>query len=85
MLYELAFNLSIFLFLWFGVRKREHRNGFVFALYLGLYSVGRFIVEHFRADSLMMGPLKAAQMVSIVVIIVAAGAIVMGRLWEKPA
>jgi phosphatidylglycerol:prolipoprotein diacylglycerol transferase len=84
MLYELAFNLSIFLFLWFGIRKREHRNGFVFALYLGLYSVGRFIVEHFRADSLMMGPLKAAQMVSIVVIIVAAGAIFIGRLWESP-
>ncbi|MFQ5585895.1 MAG: prolipoprotein diacylglyceryl transferase, partial [Thermodesulfobacteriota bacterium] len=75
MLYEMVINLSIFCFLWFGVRKREHRNGLVFALYIGLYSVGRCFVEYFRADSLMMGPLKAAQVVSIVVVVVAGAAI----------
>ena len=85
MLYEMVFNFSIFCLLWFGVKNGEHRNGLVFALYVGLYSTGRLVIEHFRADSLMLGPLKAAQVVSIIVIVVAAGAIISGKLWRPPA
>jgi len=81
MLYEMAINLSIFFFLWFVLRKREYKNGFIFAAYIALYSFGRFIVESFRADSLMMGPLRAAQVVSLTIAIVALGAILKGRLW----
>jgi phosphatidylglycerol:prolipoprotein diacylglycerol transferase len=33
--------------------------------YLGLYSLGRFFVEGLRIDSLMLGPLRAAQVVSL--------------------
>jgi len=84
MLYEMFFNLSIFVFLWFVLRKREHRDGYIFAMYVVLYSVGRFVVEYFRADSLMLGPLKAAQVVSIAVSFGALAVIISRRLWETP-
>ncbi len=85
MLYEMAINILIFLFLWLVIRKKEHGNGYVFALYIGLYSAGRLFVEHFRADSLMLGPLKAAQVVSIALILIAVGVIMARKLWLAPA
>jgi prolipoprotein diacylglyceryltransferase len=84
MLYELIINLGIFLTLWFGLRKRGHRDGFIFASYIAMYSAGRLFVEHFRADSLMLGPLKAAQTVSIVIIVLVLGIMFTKKLW-KPA
>ncbi len=82
MLYELVINLAIFVFLWFGLRKREYKFGFLMGSYIILYSIGRFFVEHFRADSLMLGPLRAAQTVSILIVVVVGGIIIAGRLWE---
>ena len=82
MLYEMLINLSIFFLLWFVVRKRSYKNGFIFVLYFMLYSVGRFFVEIFRADSLMVGPLKAAQVVSLLLIAVALAVIFYNRMWE---
>lgn len=84
MLYEMVINLCLFLFLWFGLKNREHKNGFIFAMYLMLYSLGRFVVEGFRADSLMIGPLRAAQVVSLTLALIALGVIVKGRMWKKP-
>lgn len=83
MLYEMAINLSIFLFLWFGLRKRKYKDGFIFAVYLILYSIGRFIVENFRADSLMLGQLRTAQVVSITVAVIVLACIVKGKLWQS--
>jgi phosphatidylglycerol:prolipoprotein diacylglycerol transferase len=82
MLYEMAINLCIFLFLWLFLRKRPHRDGFIFAAYIAMYSIGRFVVEHFRADSLMLGPIKAAQFVSLVIAAAAIAIIISRRLWE---
>ncbi len=82
MLYELVINLSIFLFLWLYLKEREHKDGFIFASYIALYSVGRFIVEHFRADSLMAGPIRAAQMVSLTIAAITLIIIFTRRLWE---
>lgn len=83
MLYEMTINFFIFLTLWFILRKRDHRDGFIFAAYLMLYSLGRFVVESFRADSLMMGPIRAAQAVSLTLAIAALFAILKVRLWKK--
>lgn len=85
MLYELVFNFSIFCFLWFALRKTEHKDGYLFAMYLMLYSLERCFVEYFRADSLMFGPIKAAQAVSLAIALVAGVAIVSKKLWEVPA
>jgi len=83
MLYEMAINLFIFSILWFGLRKREYKNGFIFAAYLMLYSLGRFVVENFRADSLMLGPLRVAQVVSLTLAVSALTVIVNGRMWKR--
>lgn len=80
MLYELLLNLLWFSLLW-RLRKRPHRDGFIFALYLGLYSAGRLVVESFRADSLMLGPLRAAQVVGILLMGLSAVWILRGHLW----
>ena len=47
-------------------RWQRRRTGDVAACYLIYYSVGRFFIEHFRTDSLMLGPLQMAQVISII-------------------
>ncbi|MFR8152817.1 MAG: prolipoprotein diacylglyceryl transferase family protein, partial [Romboutsia timonensis] len=37
--------------------------------YIGLYSLGRFFIEGLRTDSLMIGPLRMAQVISLVGVI----------------
>lgn len=68
-LYESLWNFLVFFLLWFGLRKRlESRRGSLTLWYLGLYSVGRFFVEGLRTDSLMLGSLRAAQVVSLLLV-----------------
>lgn len=71
-LYESIWNVLIFIFLLWLRRQHFIRRGEVFLTYLMTYSVGRFIVEGFRTDSLMLGPLRAAQFISILLILGAA-------------
>ena len=54
----------LLLLLWRLWRSRQ--PGDIAACYLMYYSVGRFVIEHFRTDSLMLGPLQMAQVISIV-------------------
>ena len=71
-LYEFLWNIGVFLFLLYLRRKENLKNGDIFLSYVLLYSVGRFIIEGFRTDSLMLfSTLRAAQVVSALVIIVA--------------
>jgi phosphatidylglycerol:prolipoprotein diacylglycerol transferase len=72
-LYESLWNLVAFLLLYFVLRRRfERAPGALFLAYLGLYSLGRFWVEGLRTDSLMLGSMRVAQLVSVVAIAVAA-------------
>ena len=82
MLYEMVCNFCIFLLLW-NIRKIPWKDGFLFCLYLILYSVGRFFVSFFRADSLMLGSFRMAHIASIILIVGAGSFIVKRRLWEK--
>jgi len=69
-LYEMAFNLMIFLLLW-KLRKRIKADGILFLLYVMMYSAIRIFVEHFRADKLVfLGNLSAAQSIGIIGIII---------------
>ncbi|MDT8715649.1 prolipoprotein diacylglyceryl transferase [Clostridium sp. 19966] len=63
-LYESSWNLLVFIFLMFMIRKNK-KDGTIFFLYVGLYSLARFFIEGMRTDSLMFFGLRAAQMVSI--------------------
>lgn len=77
-LYESLWDLAVFLFLtWYWQRKCF--TGEVALLYLGLYSVGRFFIEGLRTDSLMLGPVRVAQLVSAILIVLAIAGIVSGR------
>ena len=66
-LYESLWNLVVFCVLWFVLRRRlESKPGALTLWYLGLYSLGRFFVEGLRIDSLMLGSIRAAQAMSLV-------------------
>lgn len=66
-LYESLWNLLIFFGLYYYLVSRP-RPGRVFALYMVGYSVGRFYIEGLRTDSLMLGPFRVAQVVSLILI-----------------
>lgn len=63
-LYESTWNITVFLILIIILRKSK-KNGIVFFTYIGLYSIGRFIIEGMRTDSLMIGSVRMAQLVSL--------------------
>ncbi|MGD9581438.1 MAG: prolipoprotein diacylglyceryl transferase [Vampirovibrionia bacterium] len=71
-LYESIWDVSIFLLLFFVLRKKlDHLNGALFFCYLGLYSTGRFFIEGLRTDSLMMTEhLRTAQVVSLTCVVI---------------
>lgn len=68
-LYESIWNVIVFLVL-FLRRKKIEFNGEITFLYISLYSLGRFFIEGLRTDSLMLGPLRMAQVISLIFIIV---------------
>ncbi|MGM9535329.1 MAG: prolipoprotein diacylglyceryl transferase [Intestinibacter sp.] len=68
-LYESIWDLGVFLFL-FIFRKKQKYQGQILVDYIILYSIGRFFIEGLRTDSLMLGPLRMAQVISLACIIV---------------
>ncbi len=71
-LYESIWDLAVFFFLLWYRRNKEETVGETFLLYLALYSVGRFWIEGLRTDSLMLGNIRVAQLVSVITVIGAA-------------
>lgn len=69
-LYESIWNFIVFLILLFIVKNVITKKGNIFFIYIGLYSLGRFFIEGLRTDSLMFGPLRAAQIVSLAGILI---------------
>jgi len=67
-LYESIWNFLIFIFLIFIGKKLKKKHGDLFLMYMGLYSIGRFFIEGMRTDSLMLGPLRVAQVISLVLV-----------------
>lgn len=80
-LYESIWDFAVFLVLvWRWPRKKA--EGEIAFLYLILYSTGRFFIEALRTDSLMLGPFRVAQLVSIALILVGFAGIF--RLRQRP-
>ncbi len=72
-LYESLWNLGVFallMVLFFrGEATGQHsKPGTLFMVYMITYSLGRVWIEGLRTDSLMLGPLRIAQVVSLVAI-----------------
>ncbi len=72
-LYESVWNVGVFILLmtlFFRGEAAEQRTkpGTLFMVYMITYSLGRVWIEGLRTDSLMLGPLRIAQVVSLVAI-----------------
>lgn len=81
-LYESLWNLGVFILLisvfFRGLKTQSKlKVGTIFLLYLVGYSLGRIWIEGLRTDSLMLGPLRIAQIVSLVQILVG----LLGLVW----
>ena len=63
-LYESIWDLGVFIFLML-FRKKQKYEGQILVYYITLYSIGRFFIEGLRTDSLMLGPLRMAQVISL--------------------
>jgi len=68
-LYESFWNLIVFFILMVILRKSKKRGMVIFS-YIFLYSFGRFFIEALRTDSLMIGPLRVAQCLSLVAMVI---------------
>jgi phosphatidylglycerol:prolipoprotein diacylglycerol transferase len=65
-LYESLWNVLVCIILLFILyRKKGSQKGIVICSYVSLYSLGRVFIEGLRTDSLMIGSLRVAQMISI--------------------
>ncbi len=64
-LYESLIDFCIFVFLFWYRKNKKTTDGQVLAIYLVLYSAGRFFVEGLRTDSLMFMGMRIAQLVSL--------------------
>ena len=82
-LYESFWDLAIFLALigWLRPRCRA-RPGALFFCYLGLYSMGRFVIEGLRLDSFWLGGFRVAQLASVAGVVVAIAGLAWAR-WTK--
>ncbi len=69
-LYEVAMSLVIFAFIW-KWRLNTHRAGWLFAAWLGLYGVSRFLLETVRlkSDRFLFDTFTGAQVISVILII----------------
>ncbi len=68
-LYESVWNLIGFIVLLIFRRREYTKVGQTTGLYFMWYSVGRFIIESMRSDSLMLGSFKIAQTMSVLLFI----------------
>ena len=69
-LYESIWNLLVFGFLLWYRRKFANREGEIFLLYIILYSLARLFIEGLRTDSLMLGQIRVAQLISLIAIVI---------------
>ncbi len=81
--YESLLNLVGFIVLMILRRNKKIKLGVISGIYLIWYSVVRFFIESMRTDSLMLGSLKMAQVISIVLFMIGLILIIISRKKEK--
>lgn len=83
-LYESVWNILILILLLVLRRKVNPRRGELFLTYLIGYSVGRFFIEGMRTDSLyIIGSLRTAQVISIVLVVACVAIMIYRRKANK--
>lgn len=88
-LYESLWNFLGVIIMVLLLRRLNPLRGEIFFFYLIWYSVGRFFIEGMRTDSLILelfGGLRAAQVISVFIILIAISLIIIRRVTlKKPA
>ncbi len=70
--YDALFNLALLAVVW-RLRSVFRRDGLLFLTYAGLYATGRFLLTFLRTEKVWVWGLQEAQVLSLVVIVAAAG------------
>ena len=83
-LWELALYLGIFAVLW-ARRTRPAPDGTIFAWYLVLHGIARFLVEFLRVNPVVALGLTAAQLMSVALVVAGTGVLLWGRRAWRPA
>ncbi len=88
-LYESLWNLMVFailitLFFLALSGKLRLKVGTLFLVYWVIYSIGRFWIEGLRTDSLMLSPLRIAQVVSLIGMTLGLSGLAWLYLWRSP-
>lgn len=68
-LYESILSIIGFIILLLVRKIKSIKTGTLTSIYLIWYGLSRLIIESFRSDSLMLGPIKVAQLISMIGII----------------
>jgi len=84
-LYESVWDILVFIILYFFLRKKfENKNGAITCSYLILYSIGRFLIEGIRVDSIYyVFSLPLAQFISLILIIIGIIGLVYVTVYKK--
>ncbi len=69
-LYESLWNLVGLIIMLILRRRKYNKIGELTGFYMIWYSIGRFFIEHSRSDSLMLGSIKVAQLISIILLLI---------------
>jgi len=80
----MVFSLLIALFFWGLKAPSRLKVGTLFLVYLVAYSCGRLWIEGLRTDSLMLGPLRIAQVVSLTQIAIGLFGLIWLYLLDRP-
>lgn len=80
--YEQIWDLLIFAILW-RMRKRITADGQLFALYLGLYAIGKFVITFVRLDPVYFWGLQQSHFVSLGLLALALGWALWGRTHQR--
>ncbi len=78
-LYESVWNLIGFVIVIMLRRVRLLKIGELFAVYMIWYGFGRFFIEYYRTDSLMLGSIKVNMLMGVAMMVFGAGFIIVKR------
>ena len=81
--YEMIWDFIVLAMIW-PMRNRLRPDGMVFALYLGLYAIGRFFISFVRNDKGWLFNLDLAQLVSLAVLSIVAFLLITKAQLTKP-
>jgi phosphatidylglycerol:prolipoprotein diacylglycerol transferase len=82
--YETILYTLTFAILW-RMRREPHRDGTVFAAYLVLTGVARFLVEFLRVEPVIAFGLTSAQLVGLIIVPIGVGLLWRERRWQTAA